>query len=124
MFKVLGAIGDKTKVKPTDSEPYFLNLMNGKDPTKFGTIWYNGKPLIYDHICVSPGLLDAKGWSVDPDSIATVTAGLTRVGATRREPFRFGNPGKETKVGERGFADHFPVMVKLKVEAKAEPKKE
>lgn len=120
VFKVLGAIGDKSKVKPTDNEPYFLNLLHGKDPAKFGTIWYNGKPLIYDHICVSPGLLDNKGWSVDPDSIATVTAGLTRVGATRREPFRFGNPGKETKTSERGFADHFPVMVKLKVEPKKE----
>lgn len=124
VFKVLGAIGDRTKVKPTDKEPYFLNLMHGKDPAKFGTLWYNGKPLIYDHICASPGMLDGKGWSVEPDSIATISTGLMRAGATRREPFRFGSPAKEMKASERGWADHFPVVVKLKVEKRAEPKKE
>ena len=67
-------------------------------------------------------MLDRKGWSVDPDSVATITAGLTRTGATRREPFRFGNPDRAMKSSERGFADHFPVIVKLKVEAKAPPK--
>lgn len=124
IVKVLGAIGDKTKVKPTDKEPFFLNLMAGKDAAKFGTIWYGGKPLIYDQICVSPGLLDNKGWSADPDSVATISAGLMRTGATRREPFRFGNPAKDMKDTERGFSDHFPVVVKLKVDAKAESKKE
>ncbi len=122
IVKVLGAIGDKSKVKPTEKEPFLYNLMAGKDPAKFGTIWYSGKPLIYDQICVSPGMLDRKGWSVDPDSVATITAGLTRTGATRREPFRFGNPDRAMKSSERGFADHFPVIVKLKVEAKAPPK--
>jgi len=120
VFKVLGAIGDKTKVKPTDKEPYFLNLMAGKEPAKFGTLWYGGKPLIYDQICASPGLLDNKGWSIEPDSVATVTAGLIRTGATRREPFRFDNPSKSMKPSERGYADHFPVVVKLNVAAKKE----
>jgi hypothetical protein len=117
VVKALGAIGDVTKVKPTDNEPFFLNLMTGKDPTKFGTLWYNGKPLIYDHICVSPGMLDDKGWSVDPKSIQTYTTGLIRKGATRREPWRFGDPDKDIKDADRGYADHFPVLVKLKVEA-------
>ena len=122
VVKVLGAIGDKSKVKPMEKEPFLLNLLAGKDPAKFGTIFYSGKPLIYDQICVSPGMLDSKGWSVDPDSVATITAGLMRTGATRREPFRFGNPDRDMKSSERGFADHFPVVVKLKVEAKAPPK--
>jgi endonuclease/exonuclease/phosphatase family metal-dependent hydrolase len=115
VVKALGAIGDKNKVKPTDNEPYLLDLMAGKDAAKFGTIFYNGKPLIYDQICVSPGLLDDKGWSVDPDSIHTETAGLIRKGATRREPWRFGSPGHEMKDDDRGFSDHFPVTVRLKV---------
>ncbi len=118
IFKKLGAIGDRNKVKPTEKEPYLLNLMHGKDPAKFGTLWYGGKPLIYDHICVSPGLLDTNGWSAEPDSVATVSTGLMRIGATRREPFRFGSPAKEMKSSERGWADHFPVVVKLKVEPK------
>jgi len=118
--KELNAVGDRTLVKPTEKDPHLLNLMAGKEADKFGTLYYAGKPKIYDHICVSPGLLDEKGWSVDADSVATITAGLTRTGATRREPFRFGNPAKELKAGERGFSDHFPVVVKLKVAAKKE----
>jgi len=115
VVKNLGAIGDKEKVKSTVEEPYFLDLLTGKEASKFGTIFYNGKPLIYDHICVSRGLLDDKGWSADPDSVHTETAGLIRKGATRREPWRFGNPGHEMKDDDRGFSDHFPVTVRLKV---------
>jgi len=122
IVKNLGAIGDKTKVKPGNDpkeEPFFLNLMNGKDPAKFGTIWYDGKPKVYDQICVAPGLIDNDGWSVDPSSIATITEGLIRKGATRREPWRFGDPKRDLKDSERGFSDHFPVTCKLKVAAKA-----
>ncbi len=117
IVKNLGAIGDIKKVVPTADEPFLLNLMNGKDPKDFGTLWYAGKPLIYDHVCVSPGMLDGKGWSVDPKSIQTVTEGLIKKGSKNREPWRFDNPGKEMKDDARGYADHFPVTVKLKVEA-------
>jgi hypothetical protein len=121
IVKDLGAIADRTKVKPTNDPknlPYLLNLMAGKDPAKFGTIWYNGKPLIYDQICVSPGLLDKQGWSVDTDSVATITKDLTRPGSTRREPWRFSDPDRDLKDSDRGYSDHFPVTVKLKVAAK------
>lgn len=119
IVKGLGAIGDRTKVKPTAEEPFFLNLLAGKDPAKFGTLYYNGKPLIYDHVCASPGMLDGKGWSVDSDSVSVPTEGLTRAGATRRQPWRFESPARQVKDAERGFSDHFPVLVKLKVAPKA-----
>ena len=119
IMKLLGALADKSKVKPSADDPPFLNLMAGKDPAKFGTLFYNGKPLIYDHICASPGLLDGNGWSVEPDSVSVPTEGLTRVGATKRQPWRFDNPGREMKDSERGFSDHFPVLVRLKVGPKA-----
>ena len=119
IVKLLGALADKSKVKPSADDPPFLNLMAGKDPAKFGTLFYNGKPLIYDHICASPGLLDGNGWSVEPDSVSVPTEGLTRVGATKRQPWRFDNPGREMKDSERGFSDHFPVLVRLKVGPKA-----
>ncbi len=115
IVKNLGAIADITKVKPTADEPMLLNLMAGKDPAKFGTIWYDGKPLIYDQIIASPGLLDQEGWSVDPKSITVETKDLIRTGARRREPWRFGNPEWNMRDEERGYADHFPVTVKLKV---------
>ncbi len=119
LTKNLGATGDITKVKPLAKDPLLLNLMNGKDPAKFGTLYYGGKPLIYDHIVVSPGMLDTTGWSADPKSVATYTDGLMKKGATRREPWRFGDPDKDIKDADRGYADHFPVTVKLKVEAAA-----
>jgi predicted extracellular nuclease len=119
IFKNLGAIGDVTKVKPAAKDPFLLNLMHGKDPAKYGTLYYNGKPLIYDHIVVSPGMLDGSGWSADPKSVATYTDGLMRKGATRREPWRFGDPDKDIKDADRGYADHFPVVVKIRVEAAA-----
>ena len=101
----LAAVRDANDLK-------FLNLMAGKDPAKFGTHYYN-KPLIYDHICVSPGLLDNQGWSADIGSIQSVTQGLAKSGSTVR-PWRFGN---EKDTFSRGFSDHFPVAVKLKVNA-------
>jgi endonuclease/exonuclease/phosphatase family metal-dependent hydrolase len=110
----LGAIGDIKKVKAGGEFPPLLSLMAGKTADKFGTIYYN-KPLIYDHVCVSRGLLDDAGWSCDPDSIKTVTDGLIRTGATRREPWRFGDPDRNLRDSERGYSDHFPLTVKLTV---------
>ncbi len=68
MTNDLGATGDRKLVLPVAERPRVLDLMEGKDPAKFGTIFYNGKPLIYDHICLGAGMLDAEGWSADPDS--------------------------------------------------------
>jgi endonuclease/exonuclease/phosphatase family metal-dependent hydrolase len=124
VLKGLRAIGDKNKVVSSE-EPFLLDLLNGKPAAQFGTLWYNGKPLIYDHICVSKGLLDNEGWSVEPESIRTYTEGLIAPGASRREPWRFGDPDNAPRNG-RGFSDHFPVLVKLKVQptAKKENKPE
>ena len=93
-------------------EPLLLDLFAGKNPASFGTHYYN-KPLIYDQICVSSGLLDDKGWTCLTDTAQTWTQGLIRPGSTRRQPWRFGN---ERDSGGRGYSDHFPVTVKLKVQ--------
>ena len=96
----------------TDDFPTLLSLMDGKDPKEYGTHYYHGKALIYDHIILSPGLLDKEGWSCDPNSIHTVTEGLMHENAKHREPWRFGN---EKDTHTRGYSDHFPVTVKLRV---------
>lgn len=111
----LGSIGDIKKVRAGGEFPPLLNLMAGKNADQFGTIFYNGKPYIYDHVCVSRGLLDDRGWSCELNSIKTITDGLIRTGATRREPWRFGDPERNLRETERGFSDHFPVIVKLQV---------
>ncbi len=117
VVKSLRAIGDRDAVRKSAStgNPLLLDLMAGKDPAKYGTLWYNGKPLIYDHICVSSGLLDEVGWTCAPASLQTITSGLIRPGAGRRQPWRFADPDTRMKPEERGYSDHFPVVVKLSV---------
>jgi len=118
----LGATGDRKLVLPAAEKPRILDLMEGKDPAKFGTIFYNGKPLIYDHICLGAGMLDADGWSADIESLGVPTEGLTRAGTIPRQPWRFGDP-KNAPVGGRGYSDHFPVTLTIKVAASALPSK-
>jgi hypothetical protein len=60
---------------------------------------------------VSPGLLDDHGWSCDPES-AEVVNSLVRPGDRQRRPWRFGS---ERDQFPRGYSDHFPVTVRLKV---------
>jgi endonuclease/exonuclease/phosphatase family metal-dependent hydrolase len=91
--------------------PRLFGLLSGKDPAAYGTHYYN-KPLIYDHIAVSPGLLDDIGWSYVADSVQVPTEGLTRAEAKRR-PWRFGN--EHDKAISRGYSDHFPVVATFKV---------
>ena len=60
-------------------------------------------------------MLDPAGWSCDPDSVKTIDT-LTRRGDPSRRPWRFGNE-KDNRF-ERGYSDHFPVTVRLKVQGK------
>jgi hypothetical protein len=67
---------------------------------------------MFDQICVSPGLLDAAGWSVVPDSAAVVP----EYADNRGRPNRFGGPSDKRELWLRGASDHFPVTVRLRVE--------
>ena len=81
----------------------------GNDPP--GTIYGRGKWSTFDHICLSRGLLDEKGWSYVPDSVRIFAPKELRTGR-RDEPFAFGKPKHQ---GPRGFSDHFPVTALLRV---------
>jgi endonuclease/exonuclease/phosphatase family metal-dependent hydrolase len=110
--KHLHATGDARAVVHSGEEPQLLDLLADKDPAAgFGTHFYAGKWFIFDHIVVSPGLLDHKGWSCEVNSIHTVNS-LTRPGDRQHRPWRFGN---EHDKAARGYSDHFPVIVRLKV---------
>lgn len=113
LTEMLHAISDRARVVPGTNPPLLLDLLAGKPPEQFGTIWYSGDPLIYDNICVSPGMLNLAGWSCEPDSIRVPTEGLIRLGSTRREPWRFGSPANPP-TGGRGYSDHFPVTLTLR----------
>jgi endonuclease/exonuclease/phosphatase family metal-dependent hydrolase len=88
-----------------------FGLLANKPPEKFGTHYYS-KPLIYDMIGVSPGMLDTMGWSCDPESVRVPTDGMIRDTARVRRPWRFGGKGDNPQ--GRGYSDHFPVIVDLR----------
>jgi hypothetical protein len=87
--------------------------MAGKDPQEYGTHYYR-KWYIFDHLVVSPGMLDDAGWRCEVDSAHTVNT-LHRPGDRLKRPWRFGT---ESDKATRGYSDHFPVTVRLKVQGK------
>jgi endonuclease/exonuclease/phosphatase family metal-dependent hydrolase len=108
VMRYLHAHGDRDSVLAGRAEPELFNLMADKSAVPFGTI-YHKQLAIFDQIAISPGLLDEKGWTCDPESVKTVnnlTADL------HGHPLSFGNHHH----GDRGYSDHFPVTVRLQVE--------
>jgi endonuclease/exonuclease/phosphatase family metal-dependent hydrolase len=108
----LNVTGDLALVTPGADPPRLYGPLSGKSPNQFGTHYY-GRPLIYDQVAMSPGLLDERGWNYVPDSVRVPTEGLMRSGTSTRRPWRFGSRN-DNALG-RGFSDHFPVLVTLRV---------
>jgi endonuclease/exonuclease/phosphatase family metal-dependent hydrolase len=108
----LHATGDLKGVQKNPSPPILLDLMADKSPAAgYGTHYHSGW-MIFDHIVVSPGLLDNEGWTCDPATVRTIN-NLTKPGDRLSRPWRFGG---EKEGGPRGYSDHFPVTVRLKVQ--------
>ena len=107
----LHMVGDYRQVTPDSHPPKLFGLLSGRSPSEYGTIFYK-KPLIYDNIGISPGMFDNRGWGYDPASVQVPSNGLLEPSAKSRHPWRFGSP-KDTH--SRGYSDHLPVVVTLKV---------
>ena len=89
-------------------------LVGGGDPP--GTIYGEGRWSVFDHIVMTAGLLDNKGWTCDPRTARIFALPLIRRtgGRTERgEPRRFIDA--RDKGGPHGYADHFPVTIELVV---------
>jgi endonuclease/exonuclease/phosphatase family metal-dependent hydrolase len=111
--KHLRATGDLQAVLQPQADPSLYNLFADKEAgAGFGTHYYAGNWYIFDEIVVSPGLLDEEGWTCERESVRTVNS-LMRPGDKHRRPWRFGN---ERDSGQRGYSDHFPVTVRLRVQ--------
>jgi len=110
---VTGQLRMTANADEAKKESRLFGLLSSKPAEKFGTHYYS-KPLIYDQIGVSPGMLDAKGWSCDPETVRVPTEGMIRDTARVRRPWRFGD--RDENPQNRGYSDHFPVVVKLKVQ--------
>lgn len=93
--------------------PWLVNLFAGKDPSAgYGTLYHDGKWYTFDQVVVSPAMLrPGAGWKCLPESVR-VENSLTRPEDKKHRPWRFGGPNDK---GERGYSDHFPVTVRLKV---------
>ncbi len=87
-----------------------LNVFAAKDAKEFGTHYYK-QWHIFDQILLSPGMLDDKGWTSDPKSVQVFNE-LHRANDKQRRPWRFGGANEKK---ERGYSDHFPVLVKLRL---------
>jgi len=111
VIKHLHGIGDLEKVKKGD-EPLLFNLFADKIDGKRGSHFYNGKWEIFDQILVSPAMLAGSGWTCDPKT-AKIVNDLTA--DHKGHPKRFGNQHDKIDLEERGYSDHFPVSVQLKV---------
>src|SRR5262249_42737933 len=83
--KVLHSSVGANAVMKGGREPLLFDLMMGKDPMTFGTHSYRGKFFIFDQILVSPGMLDNKGWSCDPNSVEVIKKSADKKG--RPDPF-------------------------------------
>ncbi len=116
--KHLHAIGDKAKVMGGGEEPHLYHLFADAKYTDgtTGSHNYKNKWMTFDQIAVSPGLLDNEGWTCETDT-ARIVNDLTQIkeGTHKGQPHRFGNPRDK---GPRGWSDHFPVSVRLKVAGK------
>jgi len=110
IVKHLRAVGDRQAVLRPGTEPKLFNLLADKDAKKYGTHYFNHW-LIFDQIMVSPGMLDAEGWSCDADSVQPFNS-LFRPGDKLKRPWRFGGPNEK---GPRGYSDHFPMTMQLHV---------
>jgi endonuclease/exonuclease/phosphatase family metal-dependent hydrolase len=112
VVKHLHSSSDLQAVRQGRSEPLLYNLLADKDAAGgFGTHYYNSKWYIFDQILVSAGMLGGSGWTCEVGSAATFNQ-LHRPGDKHKQPWRFGD--EHTK-GPRGYSDHFPVTVKLRV---------
>ncbi len=88
-------------------------LRNSKDPK--GTIYGRGHWSIFDHICLSKGLLDTQNtnrhWHADYERSQIFAPSEMRNPKTDA-PIPFGH---ERHKGIRGFSDHFPVITYLHI---------
>jgi endonuclease/exonuclease/phosphatase family metal-dependent hydrolase len=117
--KGLRARDNAEAVRDSKGDPLLLDLFakwdrNGDPP---GTIHGQGKWSVFDHICVSRGLLDNNGWSCELDTAKIFAPKELRHGRVG-EPFKF---GRRNQTGERGYSDHFPVTVQLHVAGAVPP---
>jgi endonuclease/exonuclease/phosphatase family metal-dependent hydrolase len=106
----LHATGDVKAVLKGGRTPLLFNPFAQLAKNGEGSHFFRGKPLVYDQVCLSPGLLDGAGWSYKDGS-----ARIVKQFVYKGRPDRFGGPRDRRPWRNRGASDHFPVTVELRV---------
>ena len=112
VVKHLHSSGDLQAVQQSKGELLLYNLFAKKEATDgYGTHYYHGKWYLFDQILVTPGMLGDSGWICEVDTAAIFNE-IYRPGDSHKRPWPF---GEENTKGPRGYSDHFPVTVKLRL---------
>jgi endonuclease/exonuclease/phosphatase family metal-dependent hydrolase len=109
---LLHADGDPPRLVDLFSKMWDENKGKG-----VGTHFYRGHPFIFDHLVVSPGMLDGKGgWQCLAETAEIVKHRFVLPrGRNKGHPLAFGNEKEKVPLAERGVSDHLPVTVRLRV---------
>lgn len=114
----LHATGDLEGVKANRPWLYdlFANQCAEKKSAGFGTHFYRGKAFCFDHLVVSPGMVNGRGgWQclVETAEIVKHRFVVPR-GRNKGHPLAFGTEKEKVPLSERGVSDHLPVTVRLR----------
>jgi endonuclease/exonuclease/phosphatase family metal-dependent hydrolase len=117
----LHATGDLERVQANGDPPLlydlFANQWAEKKGAGFGTHFYRGKAFCFDHLVVSPGMVNGRGgWQclVETAEIVKHRFVVPR-GRNKGHPLAFGTEKEKVPLSERGVSDHLPVTVRLRV---------
>lgn len=117
----LHASGDLERVKANGDPPQlydlFANQWAEKKSEGFGSHFYRGKAFLFDHLVVSPGMVNGQGgWQclVETAEIVKHRFVVPR-GRNKGHPLAFGTEKEKVALAERGVSDHLPVTVRLRV---------
>ncbi len=115
----LHAVGDVNEVKAGGEPPLLYDVFAKRwtESKHDGTHFYRGKAFVFDHLVVSPGLLNGRGgWQclIETTEIVKHRFVVPR-GRNKGHPLAFGNAKEKVPLAERGVSDHLPVTVRLRV---------
>jgi len=119
--KHLHATGDLERVKANSDPPLlydiFANQWAEKKSAGFGTHFYRGKAFLFDHLVVSPGMVNGRGdWIYLADTAEIVKHRfVVPTGRNKGHPLAFGTEKDKVPLAERGVSDHLPVTARLRV---------
>lgn len=77
------------------------------------TYKYGGKDMVYDHLIVSRGLLDDRGWGLIPQSVTVFDGKKYRQHGGKYDGFPFRFWAGNRLLG--GYSDHMPIFLEIEV---------